>query len=128
VTSAYLHVAVEDVEKVGNLFGFKYGAAPISAILQHADRQRYPATDLRNIRFPRQEWVVLRNVPLYVRIDEILSISDRLGCGRATDWPDGIRTHWRSPTFTAYWDSGTTPRLSGGVSPAFGLPFSGGAN
>ena len=23
--------------------------------------------------------------------------------GRATDWPGGIRTHWRSPTFTAYW-------------------------
>jgi hypothetical protein len=22
--------------------------------------------------------------------------------GRATDWPGGIRTHWRSPTFTAY--------------------------
>ena len=22
--------------------------------------------------------------------------------GRATNWPDGIRTHWRSPTFTAY--------------------------
>ena len=23
--------------------------------------------------------------------------------GRATDWPGGIRTHWRSPTCTAYW-------------------------
>ena len=24
--------------------------------------------------------------------------------GRATDWPGGIRTRWRSPTFTAYLD------------------------
>ena len=23
--------------------------------------------------------------------------------GRATDWPGGIRIHWRSTTFTAYW-------------------------
>jgi hypothetical protein len=26
-----------------------------------------------------------------------------INSGRATDWPGGIRTHWRSPTFTAYW-------------------------
>ena len=26
--------------------------------------------------------------------------------GRATDWPGGIRTHWRSPTFTVYWIAG----------------------
>ena len=26
-----------------------------------------------------------------------------IASGRATDWPGGIRTHWRSPTFTAYW-------------------------
>ena len=26
--------------------------------------------------------------------------------GRATDWPGGFRTHWRSPAFTAYTFSG----------------------
>jgi hypothetical protein len=29
------------------------------------------------------------------------SLSALIASGRATDWPGGIRTHWRSPTFTA---------------------------
>ncbi len=43
--------------------------------------------------------VVLRNVPLYVRVNENLPILDRPASGRATDWPGGIRTRWRSLTF-----------------------------
>jgi hypothetical protein len=30
-----------------------------------------------------------------------------IASGRATDWPGGIRTRWRSPTFTAYRVLGT---------------------
>jgi hypothetical protein len=25
-----------------------------------------------------------------------------IASSRATDWPGGVRTHWKSPTFTAY--------------------------
>jgi hypothetical protein len=37
--------------------------------------------------------VVLRNVPLYVRVDEILSISDRPDCFRPSDRLAGRDSH-----------------------------------
>jgi hypothetical protein len=41
------------------------------------------------------------------RVDDLLTQAARFSIAliatrRATDWPRGIRTHWRSPTFTAY--------------------------
>jgi hypothetical protein len=38
---------------------------------------------------------------------EMAIIVALVASGRATNWPGGIRTHWRSPTFTAYWFDGT---------------------
>ena len=32
----------------------------------------------------------------------VTSCAALVASGRATDWPGGIRTHWKSPTFTAY--------------------------
>ena len=41
------------------------------------------------------------------RVDDLLTQAVRsfvalVASGRATDWPDGIRAHGRSPAFTAY--------------------------
>jgi hypothetical protein len=42
------------------------------------------------------------------RVNEFLRLAVRsfialAASGRATDWPGGVRTDWRSPTYTAYW-------------------------
>ena len=43
-------------------------------------------------------------------LQRIRCLLRRSASGRATDWPDGICTQWRSPTFTAYWVNETKPR------------------
>ena len=41
------------------------------------------------------------DMPSFRRLLSILDIA-LVASGKATDWPDGICTHWRSPTFRAY--------------------------
>jgi VIT family len=49
----------------------------------------------------------------------VISFIALVASGRATDWPDGIRTHWRSPTFTACWvyDTIALSYVAGGFVP-----------
>ncbi len=45
-------------------------------------------------------------VTRYTRVLQHMSLppcAALVASGRATDWPGGICTHWKSPTFTAYW-------------------------
>ncbi len=37
----------------------------------------------------------------------VTSCAALVASGRATDWPGGIRTHWRAPAFAAYWHFAT---------------------
>ena len=38
----------------------------------------------------------------YTSFKELAKLAKRLR-GRVTDWPGGVLSHWKSPTFTAYW-------------------------
>src|SRR6476646_6038280 len=49
-------------------------------------------------------YAVVRPVALFIEgfSDLVTSSIALVASGRATDWPGGIRTRWKSPTFTAY--------------------------